>query len=106
MNSSQQQHPSQQALPWPHIPFKRIGVIGLGRVGSVLALALASRSSALHAVSARRGDIAEAWCARLPARMAPLQPASLPSVQSLSAAQLVTECDLVLLALPDDALQA
>lgn len=109
MNSSQEQHPSQQALPWPHIPFKRIGVIGLGRVGSVLALALASRGSALHAVSARRDEIAEAWCARLPARMAPLQPASLPaslpSVQSLSAAQLVTECDLVLLALPDDALQ-
>ncbi len=94
MNSLQAQLPPQQA-------FTRIGVLGLGRVGSVLALALASRSSALHAVHARRCEMAKAWCARLPALIS----APIPAVQSLSAAQLVAECDLVLLAIPDHALQ-
>lgn len=72
----------------------RVGVIGVGRAGSALGAALARAGHpvvAAHAVSDQSRERARAM---------------LPEAQILGVEEVVESCDLVLLAVPDDALPA
>ncbi|PRX99796.1 Rossmann-like and DUF2520 domain-containing protein [Allonocardiopsis opalescens] len=72
----------------------RVGVVGAGRVGSVLGAAL---SRAGHDVTAASG-VSDASRRRIAAR--------LPGARVAEPPQVVADCDLVLLSVPDDALPA
>ncbi len=71
-----------------------IGFVGAGAVGSMLARALAARGAHITAIAARQIAHAAALVALLPEGMA----------QALPAEAVVTSCDLVFLAVPDDAI--
>ena len=79
-------------LSQPHPALLRVGVIGAGRVGSVLGAALARAGHQVVAVSA----VSDASVQRA-ARM-------LPGVPRVPPPAVLAEADLVLLAVPDDAL--
>ncbi len=76
----------------PHRPRLRVGVVSAGRVGSVLGAALRSAGHLLIGVAAV-SDIS-----RLRAE------ALLPGVPILPADQVVADCELLILAVPDDVL--
>lgn len=71
-----------------------IGIVGAGIVGSALAVALARAGYRIAAVSSRRVASAERLSARLPGRP-----------PALSAEDAVAAADLVILAIPDDAIR-
>ncbi len=66
-----------------------IGVIGAGRVGTALALALSERGHRIAAVSSRRDNTARALARRI------------AGAEPVAASDVVARCDLVFLALPD-----
>jgi len=68
-----------------------IGIIGAGRLGSALALALAEKGHPIAAVASRRDNTARALARRI------------AGAQATSPGDLVTRCDLVFLTLPDTA---
>jgi predicted short-subunit dehydrogenase-like oxidoreductase (DUF2520 family) len=68
-----------------------IGIIGAGRVGSALALALAEKGHRVAAISSRRDNTARALARRI------------DGAQAASAADVAALCDLVFLTLPDTA---
>lgn len=69
----------------------QIGIIGAGRVGTALALALAEKGQSVAAVASRRDNGARALARRI------------AGAQSLSARDLVERCDWVFLTVPDAA---
>lgn len=68
-----------------------IGVIGAGRVGTALALALAERGHRVAAVASRRDNTARALARRI------------AGAEAVTAADVAARCDLVFLTLPDAA---
>ncbi|MFI5315099.1 MAG: Rossmann-like and DUF2520 domain-containing protein [Myxococcota bacterium] len=66
-----------------------IGIIGAGRVGSALALALAEKGQRVAAISSRRDNTARALARRI------------DGARATSAAEVAALCDLIFLALPD-----
>src|SRR5262245_58402656 len=66
-----------------------IGVIGAGRVGTALALALAERGHRVAAVASRRDNTARALARRI------------AGAEAVALADVVARCDLVFLTLPD-----
>ncbi|HXZ84307.1 MAG TPA: DUF2520 domain-containing protein, partial [Myxococcota bacterium] len=68
-----------------------VGIIGAGRVGSALALALAERGKNVAAVASRRDNTARALARRIPGAVA------------TSAAEVAARCEWVFLTLPDAA---
>jgi predicted short-subunit dehydrogenase-like oxidoreductase (DUF2520 family) len=77
---------------WPHPARLRVGVVGAGRVGSVLAVALGRAGHRITAVSA----VSDASVRRIRR--------NLPGVPVLPPDQVLTGADLVLLTVPDDVL--
>lgn len=72
-----------------------VGIIGAGTVGSALAVVLARAGYSIAGVASRNPESAQALAARLPGK-----------VPALDAQAVVDRADLVLLAVPDDAIQA
>jgi predicted short-subunit dehydrogenase-like oxidoreductase (DUF2520 family) len=68
-----------------------IGIIGAGRVGSALALALAEKGHTVAAIASRRDNSARALARRI------------SGAQATSAQDVANRCDLVFLTLPDAA---
>jgi predicted short-subunit dehydrogenase-like oxidoreductase (DUF2520 family) len=68
-----------------------IGIIGAGRVGSALALALAEKGHAVGAIASRRDNTARALARRI------------AGAQAVSAQDVALRCELVFLTLPDAA---
>lgn len=66
-----------------------MGIIGAGRVGSALALALAERGKNVAAVASRRDNTARALARRI------------PGAAALSPAEVASRCDWVFLTVPD-----
>jgi predicted short-subunit dehydrogenase-like oxidoreductase (DUF2520 family) len=68
-----------------------VGIIGAGRVGSALALALAEKGHRIRAIASRRDNTARALARRI------------LGAEATSASEVAAHCDLVFLTLPDNA---
>ena len=68
-----------------------IGIVGAGRVGSALAVALSERGKRVVAIASRRDNTARALARRL------------PGAAATSAAEVAARCDWVFLTVPDGA---
>jgi predicted short-subunit dehydrogenase-like oxidoreductase (DUF2520 family) len=77
-------------------PFRRIGFVGVGAVGTTVARALAECGAPIGAVAASRLASAQALLEILPANLA---------AQALLPEEVARSCDLVFLAVPDDRIQ-
>jgi predicted short-subunit dehydrogenase-like oxidoreductase (DUF2520 family) len=92
MGTDDQQAAADQAADLPHPAQLAVGVVGAGRAGTAMAVALARAGHRVVAASA----VSQASLSRVSR--------SLPQARVLSPAQVVEAADLVLLTVPDDAL--